>query len=440
MIPILYESTETAFTTNGLGRLADAISCTVTEERNGAFELQMEYPLRGIHYIDLAVRRIILAKPNQTDQSQPYRIYRITRPLNGIVTVYAQHISYDLSGYPVEPFEAYGAADAFTAIVNNAVTPPPFTFYTDLTSDADELIVEKPCSIRSLFAANAIGVYGGEFVFDRFNVSLLQNRGQDNGVTIRYGKNLTSLEQDENCSEMYTAVMPYWVGNVDGSSQYIPLSTKTVPVGDTFDFVRILPLDCSSEYQDAPSDGQLQLSAEQYIADNQLAVPKISLKIGFVQLEQTEEYKGLALLERVSLCDYVTVVFPRLGVNAKAECVKLVYNVLLDRVDSVELGDAIQTVADTIALTSMQSNANTTGLAGANQTASAAASMASRAVSQSLSVVSASGGNTAEISNGHFRTSDGSNTLTITGVSCNINGDEHALTWVQSGSHYYLGV
>ena len=159
-----------------------------------------------------------------------------------------------------------------------------------------------------------------------------------------------------------------------------------------------------------------------------------------MQLEQTEEYKGLALLERVSLCDYVTVIFPKLGVNAKAECVKLVYNVLLDRVDSVELGDAIQTVADTIANASMLSTANATGLTGVSQQSGAAASMAARAVAQSESVVSSAGGNRAEISNGHFRTSDGSNTLTITGTSCNINGDEHTLTWVQSGSHFYLGV
>lgn len=439
MIPILYESTETAFTTNGLGRLADAISCTVTEERNGAFELQMQYPVRGIHYGDLAVRRLILANPNQTDQSQPFRIYRITRPLNGIVTVYAQHISYDLSGYPVEPFAAYGAADAFTAMVANAVTAPPFTFSTDLTDDSEELKVEKPCSMRSLFSNTGIGLFGGEWKFDRFAVTLNSARGQDNGVTIRYGKNLTSLEQDENCSDMWTAVMPYWIGNVGGTQQYIPLSTKTVATG-TYDYTKILPLDCSAEYQDAPSDGQLLLSAQNYIADNNLTVPKISLKVGFVQLEQTEEYKGIALLERVNLCDYVTVAFPKLGVNAKAECVKLVYNVLLDRVESVDLGDAIQTVADTIAQNSMQSSANASGLSGASQAASAAATIAARAASQSLSVVSTSGGKTSEISNGKFRSTDGSNVITISGASCNINGDEHALTWVQSGSHYYLGI
>lgn len=437
MIPILYESTETAFTTNGLGRLADAVSCIVTEERNGAFELRMEYPIIGIHYIDLQVRRIILAKPNQTDQTQPFRIYQITRPLNGIVTVNAEHISYDLSGYPVEPFDSYGAADTFTAIVANAVTPTPFTFSTDLTDDSEQLLVEKPCSIRSLF--KSMDVFGGEFKFNRYSVSLLSARGQDRGVTIRYGKNLTSLEQDENCSNMYTAVMPYWTTGSGENYQYIPLSTKTVPVG-TFDFVRILPLDCSGQFQEAPADGQLQLAAEQYIADNSLAVPKISLKVGFIQLEQTEEYRGLALLERVNLCDYVTVIFPKLGVNAKAECVKLAYNVLLDRVDSVELGDAIQTVADTIAQNSITTNANASGLLGATNAANNASITAQRAAAQSLSVNSSLSGNTAQIMNGYFRTTDGVNVLTITGVSVNINGDEHALSWVQSGSHFYLGV
>lgn len=439
MIPILYESTETTFTTNGLGRLSDAVSCTVTEERNGSFELSMQYPINGIHYSDLAIRRIILAKPNQTDQTQPFRIYQITRPMSGIVTVQAQHISYDLSGYPVEPFDAYGAADAFTAVMANAVEAPPFTFSTDLTDDSEQLLVDHPCSIRSLFSNTGIGLFGGEWKFDRYAVSLLQARGQDRGVTLRYGKNLTSLEQDENCSEMWTAVMPYWVGGAGENRQYIAMTDKTVPTG-TFDYVRILPLDCSSEYQEAPSDGQLELSAQQYITDNNLSTPKISLKVSFVQLEQTEEYKGLALLERVDLCDYVTIIFPKLGVNAKAEVVKVTYNVLLDRVDAVELGDAIQTIADTIATTTMQTNANTSGLTGATNTANGAATIAKAAAAQSLSVVSTYNGNTAEITNGHFRTSDGSHTITFTGASVNIDGDEHALTWVESGSHFYLGV
>ena len=437
MIPILYESTETTFATNGLGRLSDAISAVVTEERNGSFELRIEYPINGIHYAELQVRRIILARPNQTDQAQPFRIYQITRPLNGIVTVNAEHISYDLSGYPVEPFDAYGAADTFTAIVANAVEVPPFTFYTNLTDDSDQLLVDKPCSIRSLF--KPMDIFGGEFKFDRFNVSLLAQRGQDRGVTIRYGKNLTSLEQDENCSNMYTAIMPYWTSGTGADRQYVALSSKTVSVG-TFDFVRILPLDCSGNFQEPPADGQLELAANEYIADNSLSVPKISLKVGFVELEKTEEYKGLALLERINLCDYVTVIFTKLGVNAKAECVKLVYNVLLDRVDSVELGDAIQTITDTIASNSIKTNANTNNIAGTTQQANAAAATANKAAAQSKSVIATGGGNTAEIREGFFRTTDGTHVITIQGNSCNIDGDEHTRTWVQSGGHFYLGV
>ena len=239
MKPILYESTETAFATNGLGILSDAVSCTVTEERNGAYELRMEYPITGIRFGDLATRRIILAKPNQTDQPQPFRIYQITKPLNGIVTVSAEHISYDLSGYPVEPFTAYGAADAVAALTAKAITAPPFTFATNLTASGT-MTVERPCSIRSLFDEKNIGQYGGEFKFDRFSVSLLAQRGQNNGVTIRYGKNLTSLEQEENCSEMYTAVMPYWIGGSSEQREYVTLPTKVVPTG-TFNFTRIFP-------------------------------------------------------------------------------------------------------------------------------------------------------------------------------------------------------
>lgn len=102
----LHESTETAFTTNGLGTLSDSITCEVTEERNGEFELEMEYPVTGIRYKELQLRRIIMAKPNPYSDLQPFRIYAITKPINGIVTINAEHISYDMSGYPVSAFAA----------------------------------------------------------------------------------------------------------------------------------------------------------------------------------------------------------------------------------------------------------------------------------------------------------------------------------------------
>lgn len=114
--PILYPSTETEFASNGIGILSDAISCTVTEERNGPFELEMQYPMDGLHFDALVQRALILARPNQTANAQPYRIYRITKPLNGVVTVYAQHISYDLTGVVADPFTAASAPAAMAAL------------------------------------------------------------------------------------------------------------------------------------------------------------------------------------------------------------------------------------------------------------------------------------------------------------------------------------
>lgn len=100
MIPKLYASTATSFATQGIGALTDTILCYVDEERNGKYEGWLKYPITGIHYADIGMRSIIVCKPNYTDDPQPFRVYEITKPINGVVTVYFQHISYDLSGYP----------------------------------------------------------------------------------------------------------------------------------------------------------------------------------------------------------------------------------------------------------------------------------------------------------------------------------------------------
>lgn len=346
--PILYPSTETAFDTNGLGVLSDAVACTVTEERNGMFELEMQYPVSGVHYADIALRALILAKPNPTDNPQPFRVYRITKPMNGIVTVYAQHISYDLAGIPTGPFTAVNAPAAMAALGDNAAVPCPFVFWTDKDTAAT-IQVKSPASIRSLLGGvrgSILDTYGGEYAFDRYTVRLYAARGADRGVTIRYGKNLTSLEQDANCAAVYTGVYPYWADS-DGNN-LIQLPEKIVQAPGTYDFTRILTLDFSSEWQEKPTEEQLRARAERYIAENKVGVPKVSLEVQFAPLEQSEEYKHLAPLERVSLGDTVTVQFERLGVNATAKVVRTTHNVLTDRYDSIELGDARTNIADTI--------------------------------------------------------------------------------------------
>lgn len=346
---LLFSPTETAFANNGLGALADAISCSVTEERNGAYELEMQYPITGLHYVDIANRCLIYCKPDPYRDPQPFRIYRITKPLSGRVTIYARHISYDLSGVVASPFTAGSAPAALAGMKTNATpSASPFEFWTDKTT-AGNFTVSVPTSERALLGGTSgslLDVYGGEYEFDKYTVRLWSARGQDSGVTIRYGKNLTDLQQDENISNVYTAVYPYYT-RMDGTLLTLP--EKTVAAPGTYDFTRILALDMSMDFDEEPSADQLRTAAQEYVENNSIGVPTVSLTVSFQPLEQTEEYKDLALLERVNLCDTVTVEYSALGVSATAKCVKTVYDALANRYTSVELGDAKTNIADTIA-------------------------------------------------------------------------------------------
>ena len=348
MIPRYYDGTAD-IKGNGVGALRDCISCTITEERNGSYELEMVYPVGGQHYDALALRGLIKAQPNPYAEEQLFRVYQISRPINGQVTVNAAHISYDLIGIPVAPYTASTAAQALDRIKSQATIDCPYEFWTDLTTTAN-FAANVPSSLRSLLGGidgSILDVYGGEYEWDNYTVKLHSQRGTDRGVSIRYGKNLTDITQEENCESVYTGVYPYWTDS-DGNVKQISTSPIVDVPDNQYSFTRILLLDISREYTEQPTDEQLKQYALNYIKANKIGVPKVSLKLSYAQLEQTEEYKGKALLERVGLCDTVHVVFERLGVDATAKVIKTVYNVLLDRYDSVELGTPRSNLASTI--------------------------------------------------------------------------------------------
>lgn len=349
MKPILYPAAETEFVSQGLGVLSDAISCTVTEERNGLYELEMEYPIDGQHFPDITDRCIIFAIPSPYRNPQPFRIYRTTKPINGKCTIYARHIRYDLAGVPVKPFSASNAPGAMAGMQTNAAISSPFTFWTNKTTAAN-FSAAVPSATSSLLGSQTgsiLDVYGGEYEFDAFNVKLYDQRGRDNGVTIRYGKNLTDLEQDRNIYNVATGIYPYWQA-ADGST-LVTCDPAIVPAPGTYDFEKVVPVDFSQDFQDAPTPEQLLERAQTYVQSNNIGVPTVSLTVSFVQLEQTEQYKNLALLEKCDLCDTITVQYEKLGVSAKAKIVKIVTNVLLERYDSVEIGEVRANIADTIA-------------------------------------------------------------------------------------------
>lgn len=348
MTPILFPSDATDFTTQGLGALSAAISCTVSEERNGMFELELVYPMTGVHFAEIQDECLIYAIPSPYRSAQPFRIYRHTKPMGGKVTFYAWHISYDLLDTPLNPCAAGSAAAAMVALQANAAIPSAFSFWTDKDTVAD-WSVKVPSATRSVLGGQSgsiLDVYGGEYEWDGFTVRLYQERGRDNGVTIRYGKNLTDIEQDRNIAKVLTGIYPYWT-DANGENLVV-CNPPIINAPGTYERTRVAPVDFSADFEAPPTPEQLQDRAEIYVEGNQIGVPTVSITVSFVQLEQAMGYEDLALLEKADLCDTVTVQYEALGVDATAKVIQIETDVLRGRYNSVTLGDAKSRLTDTI--------------------------------------------------------------------------------------------
>lgn len=348
MIPILFSPTTTDFSTNGIGRLSDAISCKVHEARNGEFELEMQYPMTGKHFESIVHSAIIAAKPSARRQLQAFRIYKISKPLNGRVTINAQHISYQLSFIPVSPFSAASLTNALNGFRTNAAENCPFTLSADFTS-ASSYAVPLPVSIRSYLGGtegSILDVYGGEWEWNNYSCILHRSRGQDNGYVIQYGKNLTELRQEESIAETYTGLYPYWES--DETMVTLPEKVVHAATAANFPFQRTIVHDFSDKFDNAPTETQLRSLANAYMTANNIGVPAVNLSLDFINLADSEEYKDILTTGNIDLCDTVTVRFSRLGVDVKSKVIDITWNVLKDRYDQIQIGDKRNSLADTI--------------------------------------------------------------------------------------------
>ena len=363
MKPILFSKTATSYTSNGLGRL-DAISCKVTEERNGMFEFEMEIAETASHANEIEMCSIIVAKPSQSGSNQAFRVYRLTKPINGKIKVYAQHISYQLSYIPVMPFTILASSSAcaqtLAALKSNAVHTCPFNFSTDITT-VNSYSQSAPASLRSRLGGvdgSVLDQFGGEYKFDNFNVYLLANRGVTNPtVSLRYGKNITDLNQEENIQNTITGIVPYWQNSEGNVIVTLPEKVVESANAANFPFKRTVPYDFSQAFQEEPTVAQLRAKAQAYVNQSGIGVPKVSIKLSFVSLADTEEYKDVAAIQAVNLCDNVGVYFEKLGISTTAKIVKTVYDVLKEKYESVEIGSLRSTLSSTI---SSQNGAITT--------------------------------------------------------------------------------
>lgn len=363
MIPILFPASATAYTTNGIGRLNDMIRCSVIEERNGIYELTAEISADSPHFSEIRHSTIIAAVPNDSGRLQPFRIDQISKPLNGRVTIHAKHNSYQLSHIPVRPFTAANVGAALAGLKAQSMQTNPFTFWTDKSTVARYTQI-IPESIRARLGGqegSILDVYGGEFEWDNWTVKLWNNRGIDRGVTLRYGKNIIDLTQEENIEKTITGIVPYWSGG-DDSVVYYNGVVEASTAAD-FPYGRTVTHDFSTDFQNAPSAAELKAAAERYILRNQIGIPNVSIKVDFVALWQTEEYKNILPLQHVQLCDYVTIQFEKLGISAKAKVIRTEYDVLNERYTSIQLGDARTDFASYIVGLSTQTDQNAAAIA-----------------------------------------------------------------------------
>ena len=340
MIPTLYAETETAFITNGIGKLCDALTCYVTEKRNGSFELKMTYPADGIHAGDLVEGNIILAKPAERTAVQPFRIYKITTPLTGLLEICARHIQYQENFITVSPFSAVGSQAAMAALKSHTTSDCPFDFWTDIDSST-AFTITTPATVRGCLGGmegSMLDTYGGEYEWDMYTAKLHGHRGVDHGVRIVYGKNLVDFKMERNIENMITGVHPYWKHSEDGTLKELP--EKIVTVEHDKPYEKISVLDCTSQFEEAPTDEQLRNYVKSYLKNTSLTEPDIDITIDFVQLWQMPGYADIAEAERVSLCDTVHVYISKLGIEVSCKVTETEYDVLLERYKSITLSNA----------------------------------------------------------------------------------------------------
>lgn len=377
MRPILYGHEEKRFVSMGKGVLSDAISCYVTEERNGVYECKLQYPITGAHFDELQNGVIIGCTHDDKGDIQPFEIYGRSAPINGVVTFYAHHISYRLSNVILSPYTAGSCVEAIAGFTTHNINDNPFTFWTD-KAVTGSFSLNVPKSVRQVLGGEAgslLDVYGtGEYEFDKWTVKLHLHRGQDNGVKIRYGVNLIDLNQEQDSGNTYSAVVPYWKGSEDDvvtlpeyvvvadnvQDQYAPLTgmhgTSELPITTesgteitvVYKDIVIVPMDLTDAFQNRPTETQLRNTARTRINNSQARLEKNSIEINFAALWQTAEYEQYAALQRVGLCDTVGIIYTDLGINTSAKVVSVEYDVLLERYSAMVIGDATPTFASAV--------------------------------------------------------------------------------------------
>lgn len=361
MIPILYESTETGFATNGICRLPDCLSCVVTEERNGIYECDFDYPTNGAYYDQIQCGRIIGCRHDESDDIQPFDIVSYSKPINGVVSFHAVHISYRQTEMVAVGTNISSLASAFT-MLKTASPSNPFVYESDFTSSNYMAAADGvPRTVRQMLGGvegSILDSYGGEYEWDKWTVKLWRHRGAIRDITIRYGVNLTDYNEDVDYFGTYTSAIPFWKGNDSENGEVIVVGNKVDSGLESYaDREICMPLDLTDKFSEKPTAAQLQTFALSQMTSNTVNLPKQSISVDFVNLKGNE----LADVEQLidcKLCDQIRVIFPRYDMVGYFKIVKTTFDVLKERFTDFELGTLSTSLSQAMGITSGRDSTN----------------------------------------------------------------------------------
>lgn len=359
MIPILYDKTETAFVSNGLARLRDCISCIVTEERNSIYECDFEYPMDGANYDLIQVGRIIGVTHDESGDVQPFDIVSFTKPIDGVVTFHAVHISYRQS-YMVATGSNINSLSAAFTLLGNASPSNPFTYWTDKSSSGYLGCADgTPRSVREMLGGiegSVLDAYGGEYEWDKWTVKLWSARGQYRDFSIRYGVNMLDYNEEYDSSGCYSSCIPYWT---DGTTTVVgdkQTNSGITPSGRE----QCVPLDVSEKFEEQPTKAQVNSMGLSVMNSQNPTVPSQNIEVSFVRLQDMGEFADYQNLLQCRLCDTINVIFPDFNSSGQFKIVQTEWNVLTGKYESMQLGDLSVSLSEALGISDIQQTSKST--------------------------------------------------------------------------------
>ena len=336
----LFEATDKLYTSNG-NKIILPFKAKVHKEDNGDFYINVEAPLSYID--DLAPNNILVANTPQGDQA-----FRITNVENTRtkIKIKAYHVFYDSKNYLIRDSNVVdkNCNDALDHLNNATDNTSPFTTISDVT-----VISSYRCIRKSLYEAVNVLLerYGGHLYRDNWTLGIKNSLGQDNGVTIRYGKNLKDIKATYNWDNVCTKLLP--VGKdglllnalepsndvyLESQVQYDIPYTKT----ENFDQSNIIEDDYKDEDGVVDEEAYTQALINDLVEQGQNYLDANSIPV--------INYTLSANVEKVSdIGDTIQVEDEKLGINVLTNIISYEYDCILDKYTQIEFGNFTPTLS-----------------------------------------------------------------------------------------------